>query len=403
MGKFLSGVLVGALATVIVVCYCFPHSHDGPGSGSDDPHRHKLMTEIFPALAPPKEDRKFRGISGSARFDEQSHLVVHDLHNGTYEDQINRNRLGLVETDAYSPYIYRALNIASNEWRGDSVRVANDLEAACKLSERPGAKKGERTIDYLVAESGRVDIWNGGTPILQPWQGRIFHVTINVDAAGVPVARVLQTPRLVLASVTPPAAPSASEKFSHSKENYEGMACLGLKTGEGSTSRYLVVLGERGEGNGPGTIYWGEYDTSVPDADKEVDWSADTLSDIRAPFHADTSTQNWRDITGLYIDEDRQLFATAAFDTDEGLPPFQSVAYQLGIICLGNEASNEDCKGYKETRPVALANKNIVAASVYYKFESVAGSVGKSPSEKALSLASEDEDMGGTWWPAVRK
>ena len=403
MRRFLSGLVVGALIIIIVVCFCWSRCHDGEGGVSDKAHVHRLMTEIFPALAPPKEDRKFRGISGSARFDDRTHLVVHDLHNGEHENQINRNRLAIVETEVVSPYSYLALNIPPDGWRGGRDKVANDLEAACKLSETRGEKEGERVIEYLVAESGRTDKLESGVLLLQPWLGRIFHIRITTDASGSINAKVLPTPNLVLAEVSQPPPPTQAEQYPHSPENYEGMACVRLTDGEKEYGRFLVVLGERGEDTAAGTIYWGEYNANAPDNDKKIEWSETKLTGIRAPYHASTSTKHWRDITGLHIDGDMRLFATAAFDTGEDLPPFQSVAYQLGVICLGTADQDKRCTKYKAPRVVAVEKPEALAASVYYKFESIAGSVGETPSEKALSIGSEDEDLGGTWWPAIRK
>ncbi len=261
-----------------------------------------------------------------------------------------------------------------------------------------------------MAESGRVDTRVGGNTSYQDWLGRIFHVKLT-NPGNKPTASVLVTPELKLAKVSDPVfknpdPKSKDNEYPHSKENYEGMACLHLNKGVDKSPKYLVVLGERGgEVTGTGTLYWGEYDTGQALATREIKWNtASGLKGIVAPGKGRYSAAEWRDITGLHIDDTNRLYATAVFDSNVENPPYNSVMYQLGVICI--DASDKHgasglCDYTASPRPVILENFTISASSDHHKFETVAAPSGRAPKPDSLSIAAEDEDSSGAWWPAI--
>ncbi len=342
---------------------------------------------------------RYRGISGSARLSADSHLVVHDSHDGP--SQADMPRLGIIKDTGKGAYDYLPISVDKDKWHTNG-KVANDLESACRLTHSDNA--------FLVAESGRVDTRLDGKTTYQTWQGRIFHIELK-NSANRPTATVLLTPKLKLAKVSDPQFEnpdpnSKDNEFPHSIENYEGMACVHLNKGQYEAAKYLVVLGERGgEDSLTGTLHWGEYDTAQNPASREIKWhSSASFQNIVAPGKGQLSNAEWRDITGLHIDDQQRLFATASFDSDDENPPYQGVLYQLGVICISAKDLHGKvplCDYTKSPRPALLTSFSISASSDHHKFESVAAASGQNPETGQLSIGAEDEDSSGAWWPAI--
>jgi len=391
MNRFLLGFIIGVLITTAGYYFISslppiqnPNNLGRCSTGSED--------------CRPNPGR-YRGISGMARLNADSHLVVHDSHDGPSQADINR--LGIVKDTGKGVYSYFPISVGKDKWHPKG-KVSNDLESACRLT--------HSNNEFLLAESGRVDKRVAGNTTKSTWHGRIFHVALaNPDNKG--TATVLVTPKLKLAKVTAPQFenpdPNSNDnEFPHSIENYEGMACIHLNKERDEPARYLVVLGERG-GNKTltGTLHWGEYDTAQNPAAREIKWhtSAD-IQNIVAPGKGRLSDAKWRDITGLHIDDQQRLFATAAFDTDDRNPPYQGVLYQLGVICINaNDRHGKAalCDYTKPSRPALLNSFTILASSDHHKFESVAAASGQAPAKGQLSIGAEDEDSSGAWWPAI--
>jgi len=411
MHRFLSGLIIGALLATSGL-YISGYVDFGKRHGTEPVKAEPVATIPRPSAVKkptviarcsaitadckPDTDPK-RGISGSARLNINTHLVVHDLHNGPGE--ADKDRLGIVISTGAGAYAYRPVTIDKDKWH-EPGQVSNDLESACRLTHSDN--------EFLVAESGRVDTRVGGKVERKPWLGRIFHIHLDFSSKN-PAARVLMTPKLTLALVSAPQFKNpdpAVVEFPHSKENYEGLACLHLNQAVNEPAKYLVVLAERGgEQTDTATLYWGVYDTAQPLADREIKWStAPDVQGIKAPSTSKHPDSEWRDITGLHIDDRNRLFATAAYDTGKNNPPYESVMYQLGVICVNKNDKHGNaalCDYTLPARPVNLSAYVISATTGYHKLESVAAPSGKAPAADRLSIAAEDEDNGGVWWPDI--
>lgn len=335
----------------------------------------------------------YRGISGSAKLNAESQLVVHDLHTGP--NQIHVNRVGIIRASADGGYTYYPVSIEMSAWHR-SGKVSDDVESACRLSDN----------EVLVAESGRTDKRFNSEITRQPWLGRIFHLRLKLNEKSA-TATVFDIPNLRLPDVSKPEfenPDSTTDDFPHSKENFEGMACVQINPGTGEDAKYLVIVGERGgKGSVTGSLHWGEYDTGQPRSERKIKWttSADTQG-IVAPGKGLFNDPEWRDISGLHIDANHRLFATAAYDSGSDTPPYQGVLYQLGVVCVDQSDQHGEaarCDYTSPARPVVLGTFSILRASNYHKFESVAAPGGDLPANGKLSIGAEDEDDGGVWWP----
>ena len=392
LNRFLSGLIIGVLLSVAAY-YLLSH------------------TDRLPPLVTPNDlgrcsgdssdcrpnPGRYQGISGSARLSADSHLVVHDAHDGS--NQASLVRLGIVKNTQKGPYVYLPISVGRNNWDKNG-EVASDLEAACHLTHSDN--------EFLVAESGRVDSRREGKVTLKTWHGRIFHIEVY-DSGSFPYAKVYKTPGLKLAGVSTPVFENLDpsvEEYPHSKENYEGLACLHLNPDTDEAAKYLLVLGERGGViTETGTLHWGLYDTDQPLATREITWNTSSdLQFIVAPGKRHYTATQWRDITGLHIDNSGRLHATAAYDTEGDNPPFDSITYQLGVICVDasdNHGRNDLCDYSAPPRPVVLDSYTISASSDQHKFESVSAPSGEFPKPGSLSIGAEDEDSSGAWWPEI--
>lgn len=346
------------------------------------------------------------GISGLARIDSDSHLVVLDAHSG----EPGKDRLGIVSVPG-SPgqFDYVSVKVDKVDWTGNAREIASDLESTCKLS--------EGVNEFLVAESGRADVFRDGKiDFINVHQGRIFHIELDLTTTpAVPQAKVLKTPNLKLAAVTPPTLvvpPSGQDKPVHSRENYEGLACIFLNKDANGYANYLVILGERG-GEDPNlpsnptkkaTLYWGEYKTGQDVRVRAINWkTANDVTGITAPGIGSHSEEEWRDITGLHIDADGFLWATAAYDPDAKQPPFGGVVYRLGYVCISaaRDRHGEACDYAQAPRPKLFRPFVTRANFSWHKPEGVAAPSGRRPVQGSMSIGAEDEDAGGAWWPSL--
>ncbi len=400
------------------------------------------------------------GLSGLAHIDANRFLAVHDTNTGeiafprlSIMDVHTTERDGKKEIEFYS---FTPLEIDARNWRkhpferrtmsngeedtkapfqqladltdlrAHEMFVANDLESVCKLDGREN--------EFLIAESGLVylGLKKKGEASLTDnnkleWQGRIFHVALKLDGSTKPEAVILQqTNKLKLPALGDPYLPTDVQKFAiHSPEDFEGLACAQLD----DAGKYMVLLGNRGGGthrlqdgdkeeHSLGRLHWGILDFNSKPEDLEISWQDENvIKNIKAPGKPATANDaEWRDISGLHIDDKGLLFATAAWDSGEDYPPFAGILYQLGVVCI-DEASDKHSRkdlcqaAYDEegdvdarARPVLLpdnelnAPSNILSSSDHHKFESVAASINSAK----LSVGAEDEKAGGAWWPDVQ-
>ena len=360
------------------------------------------------------------GFSGMARIDDNNFLVVHDYKN--YGKYLNKRRLGFINvigTGSAAQYRYHYLENVHHArqiegWPRvkpivtDDGGVANDLESACAL-------RG-LTDQYLVAESG---IYNDGLQGRKKSGGRIFRVTLNPNSQTYEVGTNINE----LPGLDPNTSPGQTTRNLHlrkkqqSLENYEGLACWQIPEGDGS--KYLVFLGERGAtasapGSGPyeafkrteGTLQWAVFDSSTD----KFTWQSPIDGIVAPGMHSGGDPGCWRDISGLYVDEDRKIWATAAYDAaleDKSDPCYKSaprsgknksVVYQLGAICLGPDdtvLASGECTGHASYHPARRKFFTPIRNINGYKVEAIAAPQGSHGSE--LTIASEDEN-GGSWW-----
>jgi hypothetical protein len=382
--KLLAGVIIAFLIILAVYGFIFRHADTTPLTKPDNLGR---CTASDTGCIRYKS--KYRGISGSAKLNENSHLVVHDLHTGPR--QIHLNRLGIIHASADDGYTYSPVNIEMSAWNR-SGKASDDMESACRLSDN----------EVLVAESGRTDKRINGEIIHQDWLGRIFHLRLELAEKSA-TATVFDIPDLRLPDISEPVFEESND-FPHSKENFEGMACVQINPGTGEDAKYLVIVGERGgKGSHTGSLHWGEYDTGQPLSERKIKWttSADTQG-IVAPGKGLFKDPEWRDISGLHIDARHRLFATAAYDSGSDTPPYQSVLYQLGVVCADQTEHHGKaalCDYTSPARPVLLGTYSVLLTSDHHKFESVAAPGGDLQAGGKLSIGAEDEDDGGVWWP----
>ncbi len=328
------------------------------------------------------------GISGLARISADCFLVVHDqIKHGkadTYDnDAAPRIRILHIDNSSAAKAPVFKFESTTVDW-SSAKRISNDLESACRLDGLPG-------YQFLIAESGKFDTK----------YGHIFHIELTLAQNQAPAVTIKSGTKLELPDIN--TVPDA-----HSIQEYEGMACDRV-----ARDRYIVILGERGGGSavrpfGKGRLRWGFYTPST----MSFDWGPSNwaLPNIIAPRgtkpHADIK---WRDITGLHIDTNRRLWASAAFDSGENargedVGPFDSVVYQLGYICVSKQdkhGHSADCDYTSTARPQRLAEADLTVAwqSPDRKIEAVATPAGVSQASYHLAIGTEDEDVGAIFLP----
>lgn len=307
-----------------------------------------------PTVAPPAPSNVVAktvataGFSGMAQTGPNTYLVVHDT-----KAHRDGPRLGVVEI---TPQGLRYSPVAVEDWKHPDGR-SSDLESACGLPSLPS--RSGLLNEFLIAESGS---WDGR-------YGRLFH--LRLDGQRGEILRAYPLP------ILQGGGPDTEG------DNYEGLACAPL---EGD--RVLLVLGERGGSsvypNGvlrigaldlaTGDLQWREAGRAGMPITAPGDW----------PVAPDGSAITPRAISDLYVDSGGTLWAVATADAGD-LGPFRSIIYPLGTMTSGQDPG--------------VALKKAPAATWVLdglKVEALAGPAALLPGS-ALSLGSEDEDLGGVW------
>lgn len=400
--------LLISACTVTVIAGCAPHMGEPPTAiGPGLP----ILTP--PALECPSPycyDFDQSGFSGLAHISDSSQLVVHD-HNILSRTSDSKHRVGILTREIINDensrslfrYRYDAVRIDHRTWTNPSpdparnpTGVASDLESVCRLEGREN--------EFLVAESG-------GWPNVR----RTFR--IQLKGLPGPSGVTAEVKAKLNASARPPVpatttGPTPTPRAG-GKVEYEGMDCLSLDE-EGE--QYLVVMGERGgsDRNDKGTLHWGTYTVSKSDIVWHTDSGARTIhapGETLAPTNVRTqwSEERWRDISGLYIDKEHRLWATAAFDADIDL--FYSAVYQLGVVCKDANARPDgfNCSTATGGFPTVHIHSNFFVSKTIesYKLEGIASPIVTTDSSFGWSVASEDEDFpgrrqNGAWWPHLQ-
>lgn len=220
--------------------------------------------------------------------------------------------------------------------------AASDLESACHI---PGT-----ATEFLVAESGYYPPDSD-----EPRYGRLFRLRLEREGNGWH-GRIVEATRLPEGTV-----------------DLEGMACAA------QGDEVLVILGERGGGE--------------PGIDGRLHWTflrrgtfPERITLRGRPFDSNPALELPRDISGLYLDANGLLWVTSAEDPgDEG--PFRSAVQLAGTVRFGR------------ADPITLFP---VAIPVYVdpsrKIEGVGPGV---LPWVPLSVVTEDEALGGTWFPLI--
>jgi hypothetical protein len=280
------------------------------------------------------------GISGQTRFDDQSVLLVHDIKAGR-----DGARISLLSTSATQAPVLRAVKV--DDW-ADAAGPANDLEAVCPVVRRPN--------EFIVIEAGS---WQGD-------YGRLFHLVVNeVDAT----ARVLGSAQLPIGVDT---------NFSVTGDQYEGVACVA-----NGDDTLLLILGERGgsEAYPTGVLRWADLDLRT----HELTFSPEGMQGIQvdAPGNWNDSTTN-RDISGLYLAPDLELWVSAAEELGEA-GPFYSVIYSVGQVVP------------EQTQVIRLhPNPRVWREMAGFKIEALSAPSTAIP-DSVMSFGTEDEVHAGTW------
>jgi hypothetical protein len=244
-------------------------------------------------------------------------------------------RLGVIAVSETSPPSYSPV-----AWDGDAL--PSDLEAICPL---PGLAN-----EFLALESGH-----------KPGGGRAFHLALSREAG----------------------AWKMSLRGTHALPPYvadvEGAACAAAKDG-----RLVLVLAERGgtKKNPNGRLRWGALRLG---GGAGLDWPESNKLDLKPFPDPGKGKLRWRGCTDLYLDDKGQLWAARGVDPGDA-GPFRSAIYRVGRL-----AADEP------ERPVVLEESPKVEFFLDgFKVEGLAGPALKG---SAFSVATDDENFGGTWRP----
>ncbi len=274
------------------------------------------------------------GISGMGRTVSGQYLVVHDSYTA------GEPRLGLLTVNPETELAKARFEYQQLLFPDSASANSNDLEGVCRLPDAPD--------EFLLSESG---YWKGDF-------GRIFHVRLEKQV--VVLKHEVQLPML------------RNNSPESRGDQFEGIACAKQRAG-----KTLVILGERGGSAAypNGVLRWGSYDA----VSGVVDWSDQSL-EVPAPDPLASSTI--RSISGLSIDEQNRLWASASVDRGD-MGPFRSFVYLLGHV-------QSD-----ETVPVTLAMEPPQWVVDGFKVEAV------SAERSRVTIGTEDEDFGGSWRPLM--
>ncbi|MBU0676626.1 MAG: hypothetical protein KJ626_00785 [Verrucomicrobia bacterium] len=210
-----------------------------------------------------------------ALFDSNLFVVVHDTKAASDEA-----RMGMLHIRDDEPPVYLTVEA---DW-GKKKERPNDFESVCMLQGRPD--------ELLAAES---KYHEGG-------YGRIFHIQMRRG------------------KLTWEARVKGMIPLPEDTDNLEGMQTIRL-----DDHRYILLLGERGgsDDKPQGEIRWGT-----------IDLNQKTLSmNGRVSFDAPdwSPSEKNRDISELYIDDERGLWIAASDDPGNS-GPFRSVIYRAGTV-----------------------------------------------------------------------
>jgi len=231
------------------------------------------------------------GVSGVALLEPPAGgviklLVVHDVKPDSGEDW---QHLGVVTLD---PKSAGGVNYQPLKWPDGSVppdgvsSPPNDLEAVTSVPGRPNL--------FLAVNS----------------KGRVFPLTVSGES--VTRAQSFTLPDL------------------QKQGQIEGLSVQRLKGGQ-----TVIAWGYRGAGELKGLLYFGllnlEKMTGVGTKRPEeivTDWGWTTVA-VQYPPPQDSNT---RHISDLKVDEEGQVWASAAHDPNDTVGPFVSAAYKLGVL-----------------------------------------------------------------------
>ena len=262
-------------------------------------------------------------ISGIAPIGPDAYLVVHDAK----AHKVKKARIGLISINRKNEKLaYTQLKFPKT-----LTPPTSDLEGICRVPNRAN--------EFLVNESG---YWEGK-------YGRVFHIKITGE--NITIINTMQLPVI--------------------NGQFEGIACM-----PASGNSITILLGQRGgnAANPHGAIKWGNYNLGS----HQIKWSSNKIP-VTAPnpWHS----KRLRGITGLSIDKDGTLWASAAIDLDKDLGPFRSLVYTLGKVSKNS------------TPPVFISANHKVWIMDGIKIEGVTTGFDKA----SISYGSEDEKLGGIW------
>lgn len=212
---------------------------------------------------------------------------------------------------------------------------ASDLEAVCRVPGQP--------LEYLVAESG----YYRADKKKRMRYGRVFRVKLSC-CRGIVAAEILEM-----------------TKFPKRTTGIEGLACVG------KGNNFIAVFGERDSGK----LRWTQL--------KRGSFPAKlTLTNV--DFKSNESLKLPRHVTGLFCDENGLLWVSSAEELSD-FGPFRSVVQLAGTLT------------YHKKSPLNLYDTPVpVFYSASHKIEGITeGLIDHVP----LSVATEDEDLGGLWFP----
>ena len=289
-----------------------------------------VPTKITVNQAKPAGTKVWAGIpdiSGIAPIAKDRYLVVHDSKDKPGSRQ--RARIGIINISrakGHEDIAYTKLQLPAS-----LQPVTSDLEAVCKI---PG-----RTNEFLMAESSYYD----------GRYGRMFHIRLDGDMA------ILE----------------GSDQLPKNLDQFEGMACTPV-----IDEKVGLIMGQRGGSKDypSGAIRWGKFDL----ASHKISGLESAVS-VRAPNL--WNNPDVRSITGLSIDANNTLWASAAVDLGSDVGWFRSIVYDLGKI-YPNAAV-----------PFVQNTQHKIWVMDGLKVEAVTNGI----DGLSLSYGSEDEKLGGIW------
>lgn len=282
-------------------------------------------------------------ISGMDKINDSTYLTVYDLK--SHEEG---NRIGVIEVSPEGGI--NVFPVAVSDWLHDDGK-GSDLESVCSLPNRDN--------EFLIAESGK---WDGKF-------GRMFHLKLIGDSKSyeAQIVGVFDLPEF-----------DAKGPGDGAGDEIEGLACQSKNTG-----KVWVYFGERGgsEAYQNGVIRWAEADLN----DHTLTWTetGQVGIQVNAPGPWVDISSN-RDISGLHIDENNTLWATASEELGEN-GPFNSIVYKVGKV----QSNFED--------PIRMSDQMDVRYTLNgYKAEAISGGTGLIQGS-VFTVGTEDELLGGSW------